>query len=387
MKISEKFKGPKPATKVTTSWDVGKFEEDTKGVWYVEGYCSTFKEDLGGDVILQQAGESAVEQLMGLTLLFNHDVDKPVGKVVAARVDDKGLWVKCMISKTAADIWTQVNEGVLTKFSIRLLELKTRPIVEGGRRLNAIEKMIPTEVSITPLPMNREAIAAMAYVGKSLGSGGRGMSKTEEALQVLQAAVGELLKDLQGDQESAEELTGDAAPEEETEDMKAAVPSVIKKKSPKGKPLPPAAADGQYYPEPPMKQKSDTEDTPPAPGDVTGALQGILAKLEAVLATFDTQKSQTADLKNQITEMVEEKIEELRQMMTEPEELDEEEPEESEEPTESQKSLADRLRLLEETIKPQRSALEEEEAEKQKSGAKEPAVGRENAVFGSLFPW
>lgn len=193
--LREKLKSPKPSIPVNWSWSVSKHFTE-KGNWFVEGYCTTYDMDLVGDQVTPEAAEEAVKQLIGKTLLHNHDPDEEVGTVVAALVDEKGIYIKCLISKTAPDIWTKVQEGVLNKFSVRLLEKARQVIAKGGRKVNLIKSMIITEVSLTSLPCNLAAVAGASYVGKSLQEGiSVADNDVLKGLEVLRSATDELIAD------------------------------------------------------------------------------------------------------------------------------------------------------------------------------------------------
>lgn len=193
--LREKLKSPKPSIPVSWSWGVSKHFTE-KGNWFVEGYCTTYDIDLVGDQVTPEAAQEAVKQLIGKTLLHNHDPDEEIGTVVAALVDEKGIYMKCLVSKTAPDIWTKVQEGVLNKFSVRLLEKARQVIAKDGRKVNLIKSMLITEVSLTSLPCNLAAVAGASYVGKSLQEGEK-MADNDvlKGLEVLKSAAEELIAD------------------------------------------------------------------------------------------------------------------------------------------------------------------------------------------------
>lgn len=194
LQLVEKLKGPKPMIPVDWIWGVDKFLEDKAGAWYVEGYCSTHDLDLVGDMITKEASQAAADQLVGLTLLYNHNPDEPIGTVVASKADDKGIWVKCLVSKTEPKRWEQIKESVLNKFSIRLLERDSKKSQKSGRIVNLIKSMIIKEISLTSLPANPRALAGMAYVGKSFFVEGNSM-EGNESLEIMKSAVDKLLQD------------------------------------------------------------------------------------------------------------------------------------------------------------------------------------------------
>lgn len=354
---TEVLKGPKPAVPVTSYWDVGDFAEDEKGAWYVEGYCSTFHEDLGGDIVDPEAAEYAVNQLVGLTLLFNHDIDQPIGKIVAARVDDHGIWMKAMVSKTAPTRWEQIKDGTLTKFSIRLLELQKAPVTQEGRQVMVITKMIITEVSLTSLPMNREAVAAMAYEAKSLYMGGDDMN-FKEALSVFTQAADELLEQVKSGQVQLDaEEGGEAASAQDSQ-----TPPEDKKK------------EGESDGKPDDKTKSEGSTDLTEVKELLGTLTQSVAAIAKALAglpgeTKTLVETVATDLEKRITDLegkVDETAKTAKDAVTEVEG--------------SVKTLEERM------PEPQSQGLEEDDEgdkSKKKSQNQKPALRDE---FGSCFP-
>lgn len=193
----ETYKGPKPMIPADWIWGVNKFLVDEKGGWYIEGYCSTYDLDLVGDIIEPSAAKEAAKQLVGLTLLYNHDPDQPVGTCVAADADEKGIWVKCLVSKTEPEIWEKVKEGVLNKFSVRLLEHDRKRELRDGRYINRIKKMKIVELSLTSLPANMAALAGLAYVGKSMILEVDELEEKPESIRMLQEGIKQLISDFE----------------------------------------------------------------------------------------------------------------------------------------------------------------------------------------------
>lgn len=132
-----------------------------KDEWLIRGYAATSDLDRQNDVITPEALKKAVEDLKANTTVFyEHKHDQPpVGKILNAGTDEKGLWVEVMISKTRADIWQLIQEGILSKFSIggKLKEASKMYNRETNREFNQINDLEILEVSIVGLPANREA--------------------------------------------------------------------------------------------------------------------------------------------------------------------------------------------------------------------------------------
>jgi len=89
-------------------------------------------------------------------LLFQHDVNKPIGKVVDIRVMDDAVEVDFVFASTelATEIQKLVDEGVLNSLSIGFVPVKDD--IENGFRV--YRKWMWLETSIVTLPANPEAV-------------------------------------------------------------------------------------------------------------------------------------------------------------------------------------------------------------------------------------
>ena len=129
----------------------------------IEGYASTTAIDRSADVILA----SAWTKSGGLSnfqrnpiLLFNHNYDKPIGKVVAMGTDSKGLKINGVISKSAGDIYNLVKEGVLSTFSVGFL-IKDAEYDKQNDGL-VVKDAELLEISVVSVPCNQDATFSVA---------------------------------------------------------------------------------------------------------------------------------------------------------------------------------------------------------------------------------
>lgn len=177
-------------------------------------------------MIKEEALDGSVDDLMeNTTVLFNHDPNRAIGKVLAAKKKQVegtlGLWVKVLISKSESKIWKQIQEGILNKFSIRgKVEKARKEFVESlGRIANVIYKMKLIENSIVSLPANPKARALVAYVSKALSEfekEGGSIAMDEFLKELLTAAIS--LEDYQkefGDFCTAKKVDVEKATDEE----------------------------------------------------------------------------------------------------------------------------------------------------------------------------
>ena len=169
-----------------------KFAESASGEFHVIGYAATTDFDLQGDVISQAAIQASSEDLAGnSTVLLNHDLNQPIGRVTKVDFDAHGLLIDALISQTVPDIISKIKEGVLNKFSIRgqVLERHQEYMAEYQKVVNVIDKMSLVEVSLVSVPANPEAKAIGWYVTKALqglaAKGGSPMPKTEVEIEEM----------------------------------------------------------------------------------------------------------------------------------------------------------------------------------------------------------
>jgi len=130
--------------------------------FFVEGFAATSDLDSQGDIITHQALKKAAKALLKVytTALFNHDMDRPIGKIVEAEaVEGKGLRVKIQLSKSETDIRRKVEEGIISKFSIRGRALRIERKFDESKNvmLFIIHEIEIVEVSLVSLPANAAA--------------------------------------------------------------------------------------------------------------------------------------------------------------------------------------------------------------------------------------
>ncbi|HOX23017.1 MAG TPA: HK97 family phage prohead protease, partial [Elusimicrobiales bacterium] len=147
-----------------------KYAEEA-GEFHVVGYAATTDFDLQGDIITEEALKaSSLDLLKNSTVLLNHDMKLPIGKVTKVEFDKHGLLIDALISSTEPDIIQKIKEGVLNKFSIRgqVLERERQFSPEHDRMVNIIQRMSLVEVSLVSVPANPEAKAIGWYIAKAL---------------------------------------------------------------------------------------------------------------------------------------------------------------------------------------------------------------------------
>lgn len=163
----------------------------------IEGYASTHDIDRQYEVITPDAMKKAVDALLttNTTVFYEHKHEQfPVGRILDAKVDEKGLWIKVLISKTADNVWTLIKEGILNKFSIggKVKDYHRKFSKDLGRDITYVTDMELYEVSIVGLPANQNA----SFKAKSLTSvivkALEGREKLDGALKIIEGGVKEM---------------------------------------------------------------------------------------------------------------------------------------------------------------------------------------------------
>jgi len=269
--------------------DITKTTEE-EGLWIVEGFAATSDFDMQEDVITQEAIEGSVKDLVeNSTVLLNHNSDEAIGKVLASEVREGGLFLKILISKTAADIWKKITEGVLNKFSVRgrVLEARKQWMVGLQRFARMIFKMQLVEVSLVAVPANPKARAVRWYVEKALSDYEADGGEIEEISELCQQCAihgGDLMEK---DNEITETI------EEELLEAKDNPPDV-EANTPNPSPAPATEPTPNEKP----KANVEKEDNGPSPAKLS-QLKRLLAQLQqAIEGMSSTATEDNAEANN-----------------------------------------------------------------------------------------
>lgn len=131
----------------------------------IEGYANTKAKDRVGDIILPSAFEKGMEHyLANPILLYQHNSDSPIGKVIDYEIDDIGLKVSAVVSETEPKIRKLIEEGVLKAFSVgfALKEQEYDPETDTSY----IKELELMELSIVSIPANQFSL--FEFVGEDL---------------------------------------------------------------------------------------------------------------------------------------------------------------------------------------------------------------------------
>lgn len=140
------------------STHLGEVIDADEKMGVVKGYGSIFGNvDSDGDIINKGAYKKTIQENGSrVKYLYQHDMDKPIGKMVHLEEDDKGLVFEAQVPKTrlGMDVIELMKAGVITENSVGIL-----PIQKGMngqyRELNEVKLF---EVSAVTLAANDQAM-------------------------------------------------------------------------------------------------------------------------------------------------------------------------------------------------------------------------------------
>ena len=130
----------------------------------IEWYASTKDKDRMNDVVEPTAFEDTLKQYMtNPIVLLQHDMDKPIGNVVEASIDDKWLFIRAKITEDTDWVFSKLKNGVLRTFSIwyRVKDFETIENVNADGEYNytnIIKSLELFEISLVSVPANPFAL-------------------------------------------------------------------------------------------------------------------------------------------------------------------------------------------------------------------------------------
>jgi HK97 family phage prohead protease len=156
-------------TKWISNLEIKAAPEEDGGV-IIEGYANAAVVDDVGDLMTFDKVDMRRYDKNPI-LLYNHNRDLPLGKVLERKLSEKGLWVKGRVSNSAdpfiSYIRDLVKEGILKTMSIGFEPKKEEMDSKG---VNVIKEWRLNEISIVTLPANIDAefsVAAKSLADKN----------------------------------------------------------------------------------------------------------------------------------------------------------------------------------------------------------------------------
>jgi len=147
---------------------------EKEGKYFVEGYVSTPDIDSEDDIISEKALKEAESQLVKPPynkIYINHKTNEiAIGKVILARFDNKGLFVRAELNGTHAkfnEVWDSLQKGFLDSFSIGFKIINAFKKSVSGKMIRVIDRIKLFEASLVSNPANPFAIITSIFT-KSL---------------------------------------------------------------------------------------------------------------------------------------------------------------------------------------------------------------------------
>jgi HK97 family phage prohead protease len=148
--------------------------------YFVEGYISTKSLDLVGDIVSQECLRDMLEQVKSKNIKLDVEHEAwtkstnliPVGRIVEARLDEKGLFVKALLNKHVSnftEIWHSIKNKFFDAFSIAYKAVEAIPKTMGERMVRVLNKVELLNVALTGIPANPECSITNVFT-KSLDS-------------------------------------------------------------------------------------------------------------------------------------------------------------------------------------------------------------------------
>ena len=166
----------------------------------ISGYASTFlNEDLQADRMLPGAFAKTLSERGGrVPLCWSHDWNEPIGRLVEAREDGKGLYVRALMASTtrARDAVSLVEDEVIDSMSIGYETVKS----SYNGQVRELSEVKLFEVSLVAIPANPEALITgvkglddyvghLATLSALLAEGKAGRVLSKRNLDALKTAI------------------------------------------------------------------------------------------------------------------------------------------------------------------------------------------------------
>lgn len=148
--------------------------------YYVEGYISTKDKDLYNDVVTDDCLLDMVNQLKEKNIKLDIDHEAwnkssrliPVGRIIDAEKDDKGIYVRAEINKNKKEfkeVWNSIKDKFLDAFSIAYKVIEHSTEILNDEAVRILNKVELVNVALTGNPVNTNAKMMKVFM-KSLKS-------------------------------------------------------------------------------------------------------------------------------------------------------------------------------------------------------------------------
>lgn len=142
------------------SFEITEHKADDTGNLVITGYGAMFHNiDSYKDIIMPGAFvNTLLERKDRIAFCYQHDTWNPIGKILEIFEDEKGLYLKVMISAAEEDIQIKVKEGILKEMSIGYRVIEAKEEIRNGDTIRLLEKIMLFEVSLVTIAANPLAV-------------------------------------------------------------------------------------------------------------------------------------------------------------------------------------------------------------------------------------
>lgn len=167
--------------------------------YYVTGYISTEEIDRANEVVTKEAMKEMVAQIKSGNVkldiehsTFTGENDIPVGKIVDAGIDEKGVWVKCTLNRAHNkfnEYWQSIKGGYLDAFSIAYKVKEYAKTIMKGIEVTLLKNIELLNIAITGNPVNTGAkmtesfYKSLKYINENQLKGEQEMNEEEKTVE------------------------------------------------------------------------------------------------------------------------------------------------------------------------------------------------------------
>lgn len=231
---------------------------------YVTGYISVPEIDLYNDLITPAAMKSMLRQITEktITLDYEHEAFRddntilPVGKIIEAKVDDRGLWIKAQLNSHSPKykaLWGSIKDGFLDSFSIAFKPLRTVEKSINGVKVRLIDDLKLLNVALTSTPVC-EGAKMTGHTMKSIML--KAIADTKEEKVLVSKSLITLLTKSMEEKNMEEEVKKES---ESVESSEAEVKDEPKEEAKEAEAPVEEKAEEESKEEPKVEEKSETE--------------------------------------------------------------------------------------------------------------------------------
>jgi len=264
----------------TVSWGI-ETKSNGEKVPYVQGYVSTPDIDIYNDIVSQECLDDMLLQIKSgnVKLDVEHEAWRkssktlPAGRIVDAKRDTKGIWIKAIINKHAPNfkaIWGSIKDGFLDAFSIAYKAIRADEEIVNGVKARILKKIELLNVALTGNPVNPECKMQAVFM------------KSVQAMN-----EGDKMVEKKDEPSTSEPSTPEMKPEAKAEGDK---PEEKKEEEKKEEPSKEAKEEAKKEPEEETEEKK--------------SLDELKAKLETKSKEVEAKDKEIAELKAQLEKPV-----------------------------------------------------------------------------------